>query len=199
MTPALLRTSLLAAILLSGCTQPAGAPEAPTPASIETPDELAARVLGVAHEEDDRHVQTLQWNGRPWVVVDQLNGENRAVVALLIEADGSVDRINVATGEPEGDAASLTAIGTANADRDPAEELVAIFTWRVEHEGVSGTLYDVQILDHTVGSQTLTSMDQINARFDENACDCSGSDLPAQTFAFKTMDAVKAELARLGF
>ena len=199
MTPALLRISLLAAIMVSGCSQPTEAPEAPTPASVETPDGLAARLLGVAQEEDDRHAQTLQWNGRAWVVVDQLIDGNREVVALSVKADGSVDRIKIATGEPEGEAASLAAIGAANADADPAEELVAIFTWRVEHEGVSGTLYDVQVLDQTTGSTVLTSMDQINARFDENACDCSGSDLPAQTFAFKTLDSVKAELARLAF
>jgi hypothetical protein len=40
----------------------------------------------------------------------------------------------------------IDAIGFANADRDPAKELIVIFAWRQIHYGACGPIYEVRII-----------------------------------------------------
>lgn len=205
---------LLFLLLAAGCSDaPSAPPEAPpavaassAPAVQESARAFSLRVLGLPAAADDTNILETRWNGRPLVLVDYSRetadspgDREREVVALWRTASGH-EQTAVTTGEQEGGEPTVAAVGFANADRDAADEMIVILTWSVRHYDVSGTLYDVRILDDArPGQARLTELEAVSKRFEENTCDCDRRDEPPERFAFKTIAAVKAELTRLGF
>jgi hypothetical protein len=113
---------------------------------------------------------------------------------------GAYRRMDVTTGEQEGGAPDVVSIGFANADRDPAKELVVILAWPVRHADVEGTLYAVRIFyDPQPGQTKLTELKAAERPFEAHNCDCDRGGGKSEHYRFKTMAAVKAELTRRGF
>jgi hypothetical protein len=50
-------------------------------------------------------------------------------------------------GEEDGGIADIAAIGFANADKNPAKELIVILKWNQQHAFELGTAYEVRIFD----------------------------------------------------
>lgn len=205
---------LLLLLLAAGCSDATSAPpEAPpavaaraAPAVQESVRAFSMRVLDLPADADDTNILETRWNGRPVVLVDYSRemadspGDREREVVALWRTPSGHEQAAVTTGEQEGGEPTVAAVGFANADRDPADEMIIILTWPVRHYDVSGTLYDVRILDDARPGQTrLTELEAVSKRFDENPCDCERRDEPPERFAFKTIAAVKAELNRLGF
>lgn len=205
---------LLLLLLAAGCSDAAGArPEEPPVAVAaaghavqETAPAYARRVLDLPSDAEDINVLETRWNGRPVMLVDypremaDAPGDREREVVALWRTPTGYEQASVTTGEQEGGEPTVAAIGFANADRDPADEMIVILTWPVQHYDVTGTLYDVRILDDArPGQARLAELEAISPRFDEHACDCDRRDEPPERFAFKTVAAVKAELTRLGF
>ncbi len=165
-------------------------------------DPALARSLGL--QPDSTGQTSAPWNSRQTDFLDYLSGaqgeEERQVIAVQRAPDGTLRRIAVTTGEQEGGIPEVLAIGFANADRDPARELIVILAWHIQHYDVAGTLYDVRLFDDAKPGQTaLTPLTTVAKRFGSYGCDCNRRDEPSETYAFKTIAAVKAELKRAGF
>ncbi len=163
----------------------------------ETAERFAERVLGIAH------VNALEtvWNEAPAIFADysRPNGPDdvdHRLVLLRKMPDGFYRKIDVTVGEEEGGEARIAAIGFANADRDPAQELIVILAWPTEHYDVSGTFYEVRVFDDA--GAPLALLKSVSAHFG-SACDCTWRDGHSKHFRFKTIAAVKAELKRMGF
>lgn len=149
------------------------------------------------------NVTSAVWNGGETLFVDYLTDtdeENveRPLLALRRLLSGGYVRLNVTTGEHEGGAPDVAAIGFANADRDSAKELIVILIWRVKHYEVEGEMYEIRIFDDAKAGQATLSPLTVSQRFDP-ACDCSRRDGSSERAPFKTIASVKRELKRLGF
>lgn len=160
----------------------------------------AARRLGLATEAVN--VTPANWNGRAMIFADYLTGpqdeEERQLVMLPVAADAPP--VAVTTGEQEGGSPDIAAIGFANADRDAAKELIVILAWQIRHYDVSGTLYDIRILDDwKPGQPALAPVTARERLFDHYACDCGRRDGPDQVAKVKTIAAVKQVLKRAGY
>jgi hypothetical protein len=177
------------------------------PAPGESAGLFAARVLG--QNEPDFHVLDLSWNGRHTLFADYPvhigSGERAhsgiALVALEEQAGGAYRRIAVTTAEEDGGDPEIAAIGFANADRDPAKELIVILAWPQIHYDYGGSFYEVQILDTPRrGAPRLARLDALSKHFGDG-CDCDFRDghRKPEHYRYKTIAAVKAELHRLGY
>ncbi len=192
---------LLPALLLSAASAP---PDELRPQSCETPQQFAARALGQGEANID--LLDTHWNGRHTLFADYLvpfrdGGEtynNNELVALEERPDGAYRRIAITIGEQEGGDAEVAAIAFANADRDPARELVVILSWPVIHYDVGGTLYEVRIFDTPHPGAASLALLPLSEHFGEG-CDCTERDGPRRTYRFKTVASVRAELHRLGY
>ncbi len=148
------------------------------------------------------HVTPATWNGRAMVFADYLTGpqeeKERQLVLLPEQADAAP--VAVTTGEQEGGSPYIAAIGFANADKDAAKELIVILAWQIRHYDVSGTLYDIRILDNwKPGQAALVPVKATERLFDHCACDCGRRDGPDQFAKVKTIAAVKRVLKRAGY
>ncbi|HUD91264.1 hypothetical protein [Sphingobium sp.] len=172
--------------------------------------EDAAHAASVQHRAAQRiglpaeavNVTPATWNGRGQVFADYLTGkedeEERQLVMLAETMDGPPVRVTV--GEQEGGAPQIAAIGFANADRDKAKELIVILAWDIRHYDVSGTMYDVRILDDwKPGQRALVPVKAAERLFKHYECDCGRRDGPDTTARVKTIAAVKQALRRAGY
>lgn len=171
-------------------------------AAAESDKAFAARVLHLP-PGNAFNVTAAAWNGAPTLFVDYETGREedsaeRPLVALQRQTSGAYRLLHVTTGETEGGRPDIAAIGFANADRDPAKELIVILAWSNEHLDVSGTLYEVRIIDDPHPGQTSLSTLKLSNHFGVE-CDCSWSDGSSKRYRFKTIAAVKAELKKLGY
>lgn len=177
-------------------------------AANEPDDAFVRRVLHIGAEADP-HVVATQWNGVPTLFVDYevTKGDevNRPLVALMRQQNGRYKLVRVTVGEEEGDVATFTAIGFADADHSGSKSLIAILSWtQNHHEVVSGTLYEVRIFAPPRPDQTSLIPSKISSHFD-GGCECWHNDggpkqKPYTThYRFQTIAAVKAELKRMGF
>lgn len=203
LAPALLPLAVLA---LAALAAPAHAQPFARAAG-ETALGFAERALLLAAGDEDTHVTEARWNGRATVFVDfsqrgvgGYDYDERALVALMQRPDGRYERVVVTIGEQEGGEPEIIAIGLANADRDPAQELVVMLRWPVKHLDVEGSLYEVRIFDDLKPGQARPVwLKAVSGRFAAHACDCGWRDGRRETYRFKTMAAVRRELKRLGY
>jgi len=166
----------------------------------ETDMAFAQRVLRIP-DSGDPNVIAADWNGVPTLFVDyETTGDNpdRLLVALQRQPDGAYRAIQVTDGEQEGGTPDIAAIGFANADRDPAKELIVILTWNQAHYDVGGTLYEVRLFDDPKPGQISLTQLKLSGHFGSE-CDCTWRDGSSKHYPFKTIAAVKAELKRLGY
>ncbi|WP_420144014.1 hypothetical protein [Sphingobium sp.] len=160
----------------------------------------AAHKLGLP--ADAVNVTPARWNGRPFVFADYLTGKPGQEERQLVMLDARMEQppVSVTVGEQEGGAPRILAIGFANADRDHARELIAIMAWDIRHYDVSGTMYDIRILDDwKPGQHALSPMPSAERLFDQFGCDCGRRDGDDSTADIKTIAAVKQRLKRAGY
>jgi hypothetical protein len=175
--------------------------QALTRAPAETARAFADRVLDLPKPKDgdDIHVLETKWNGRSVLFVDYLDGDDRMVVALEQQPNGTYREVDVTDGEEEGGVASVGAIGFAKAEKGPDQQLIVILAWPSEHATAEGTLYDVRIFEDAKPGQTeLTLLKPLSDKLSENSCDCK-IEGEVNHFKFKTIAGIKAELKRLGY
>jgi len=168
----------------------------------ESDKAFAARILHLPKGKEP-NVTAAAWNGAPTLFVDYETGREedspeRPLVALQRQPSGTYRLLRVTVGETEGGRPNIAAIGFANADRDPAKELIVILTWDTRHLDVEGTSYEVRIFDDPQGGQTSLKMLKLSDHFGAD-CECSWSDGSSRRYRFKTIAAVKAELKKLGY
>ena len=103
--------------------------------------------------------------------------------------------------EPEGSAPEIRAVFFANADKDPARELVVICSWEQVHYDVHGTLYGTFIFDDVLGPTDRTQLRFLEGTSDKvsGGCDCDYRDGGKGTKKFRTAAQVKAGLRNLGY
>lgn len=178
---------------------------APSAAGVRPPAEparaVARRLIGPEAAGADAHLIDTLWNRRRTLFVDYPGGEDRVLVALQRRPGGGWQRFDAARGEPEGGPARVAAIGFANADRDPARELIVILAWTIRHYDVAGTLYSVRILDDpSPGRRSLAPLPTL-ARLGLAAegCDCDRRDEADERFPLATIAAVRRALRRGGY
>lgn len=186
--------------LLAALALPAPAPAQTDAAYAASTQHRAAEKLGLSAASVN--VTPATWNGRAYIFADYLTGkegeEERRLVMLAEAMNGPP--IAVTVGEQEGGAPEIAAIGFANADRDAAKELIAILAWNIRHYDVSGTMYDVRIMDDWKPGQTaLLPVKAAERLFRHYECDCGRRDGPDEVAKVKTIAAVKQVLKRAGY
>jgi hypothetical protein len=198
------RIALIGAIFLIASAASAASPRsaAPGPQNLsklrgETDEAFAVRVLRLG--DSDAHLLATTWNGARMLFVDYVRGADteapeRPLVALEEAVPGTFRMLQVTVGETEGGEPDIAAIGFANADRDPAKELIVILAWRQYHATACGPIYEVRIFDDP-DDPARKSLRQlpISKHFGEGCADKPGR------FRFTTIGVVKAELSRLGY
>jgi hypothetical protein len=153
---------------------------------------------------DAPHVTVAEWNGVRTLFVDyKTKGSDpqtaeRPIVALLRQPSGGYRAVDVTLGEQEGGTPDLVALGFANAGSDPGKELIVILGWPVRHYDVDGTMYQVRLFDAPKLGQTALTPLSVTRRFGAG-CECSWRTGASKRYRFKSVDAVKAELRRLGY
>ncbi len=164
----------------------------------EAPLAFSMRVLRIS-EDADPHVTATAWNEAKFLFVDYLQGNDRQVVALEQTADGKYRQFFVTKGEEEGGSPDVAAIGFASSKSDKRDRLIVLLKWDVQHNDVSGTLYEVRIFDAADPSKDkLQFLADLSHHFDQHTCDCDRRDGKPEHFPFKTIAAIKAELRRMG-
>jgi len=197
------RLALLGAILLIASTAGAApsAPVATAPQHLaklpgEADAAFAARVLMV--RDADVHTLAATWNGARTLFVNFERGGDtespeRPLIALEETAPGTFRKLLVTIGETEGGSPDIEAIGFANADRDPANELIVIFAWRQNHYSACGPIYEVRIIDDPDPAGTNLRQLPISKHFGVGCVE------KPQRYRYTTIGAVKGELNRLGY
>ncbi|PZV34821.1 hypothetical protein B5V02_30395 [Mesorhizobium kowhaii] len=160
---------------------------------------FAKRVVGFSNEADP-HTTAVSWNGLQTLFVDYETTDEypeRPLVALQQQSENGYRTIQITVGEQEGGTPDI-ALGLANADHDPAKELIVILAWPQKHYDVEGTLYEARIFDSPKPGRKALAQLKVSQKFDAT-CDCSWRDGTTERSRFKTIAAVKAELKRLGY
>jgi hypothetical protein len=190
---------------------PAGAQlELFTPGPSEQLEAFARRVAVPPASRAESLVTPVTWNGRSFLFVDYSisrpipggggQEEDRELVALEKMSGGGYRKRKVTTGEEEGGTAKIEAIAFANADKDPAKELIVLLSWPVQHADVSGTLYEVRIFDDvSPDTAQITSLKSLSAHFNRHSCECERDGEKPEHADFKSVVAIKRELAKMGF
>jgi hypothetical protein len=162
-------------------------------------DEVFAKRRLQLNDDAAPHVTRARWNSVDMLFVDYVTAGD-AAERVLVVIEPQADRvIQITTGEHEGGVPDIAAIGFANADDDPAQELIVLLAWRQNHPAaVVGTLYDVRIFDDAKPGATALPLLKISEHFGM-VCDCTWHDGTKERFRFKTIAAIKAELKRLGY
>jgi hypothetical protein len=192
----LMRAALVVLILIAGLPSSVGqAQRAEVVAKLpsESDSAFASRVLKV-QEGYELHTLTASWNGVPTIFVDYLTipvtvSPERPLIALQRTPAGAYRKLLVTVGESEGGAPDIEAIGFANADHDPAKELIVILAWNEPHYGACGPVYEVRVFDDPKPSEASLRLLPVSKHFG----------VGCEHFRFKTVAAVKRELTRLGY
>lgn len=133
-------------------------------------------------------------------VSEGADGESVLRVWGEIETPRGPRRIAITTGEQEGGEPTIAAIGFANADRDPARELIVILVWRQQHYDVNGMLYEVRVFDDwREGGNALRRLPKVERLFARHTCDCSWRDGRREHFRYATIDAIRRRLRAAGY
>lgn len=166
----------------------------------------------LAHGDEAR--LNARWNGRPvvlhsWMESWPLDGGLTEEALRLEVIDPRAATAPVAVGDfgEEGGIAKLTAIGFANADGDPAKELIVIVSWPQVHYDYGGAFYEVRIYDDlaAAGAGGVSEIAALSDHFNSgNTCDCTwregqGPDGDVNVYPYKTIASVKAELRKMGY
>lgn len=162
----------------------------------ETDAAFAARVLRLG--DDDVHVLATTWNGARTLFVDWGRGwdtesPERPLIALQQTGPATFRRLLVTVGETEGGAPDIEAIGFANADNDPAKELIVVLAWNQVHYDACGPIFEVRIIDDADPARANLRELPISKHFGDGCVEKPGR------YRFTTIDAVKRELKRLGY
>lgn len=135
------------------------------------------------------------WNGAPTIFADYVRGADsespeRLLFALQQGPQGTYRKFLVTVGETEGGEPDFEAISFANADHDPAKELIVILAWNEVHRGACSPIYEVRIFDDPRPGETALRQLPVSKHFGEGCI---------VNFRFRTVASVKRELARLGY
>lgn len=165
-----------------------------------SPIEAAHLVAG-----DRSDVETLPavWNRAPVVFVNYLEPRPEEMQRLLFvvhrDARGHLKQTRVMAIDEEGGLPEIAAIGFANADQDPARELIVIQTWPQQHYDYGGAFYEVRLFDDLKpGQLALIPLDRVSKHF-RLGCECIWRDGKVEHYRFRTISAVQRELRRMGF
>jgi len=198
-----IRLCLIPALLLLIGAAPSGIERAPGEGAVR----FAARVLD--QTEDMLQIVDTVWNGTPTVFADYpsarinergLRVETRELVALVRRSDGTWRRVTVTSAEEEGGIAEIAAIAFANADRDADRELIVLLKWPQVHYDYGGAFYEVRLFDTPRPPQSgLTYLAEPSRLFGGLGCDCDFRDGRRERYRFKTIAAIRRELARHGY
>jgi hypothetical protein len=147
---------------------------------------------------DEANIVAADWNGVRALFVDFERGADsespeRPLYVLLQQPGGTFREVLVTLGETEGGAPDVAAISFANADRDPARELIVILSWSEPHAGACSPIDEVRILDDAKPGERALRQLPISKHFGVGCANTS------KDFRYATVGAVKAELKRLGY
>jgi len=187
----------------------------------------AMQMLGVSGP--DAKSTTARWNGQPTVFVDYVidkakvigrgsgvwdeppsqhvdaftgerDKELRLLVAVQQTPDGKLQSTIVTDVESDALWSAVTAIGFANADKDPDKELVVIVQWGFNQFG-SGGGYDYQVRIFKRPDPSKPNLTPLQAVSDHFGSQFDGySDGGGRVRAkFKTIRSVQRELRRIGY
>lgn len=175
----------------------------------ETIDAFAARNAPLQSELVHTVIQTTAWDTPNSVIAfykrDVKEGSTPETIVdgylFLPRSAGNYEKILIHHFEEEGDTARIEAVFFANADRDPAKELVVLCSWKQNHAIVKGTLYGTFVFDDVrAGSHPaeLTLLQGISDKV-SGGCDCWFESGQKADKRFRTAAQVRAGLKRLGF
>lgn len=153
------------------------------------------------------HTLETNWNGQRTIFVDYPiagQGDQDGMEFMQLYAvqseDAGLKSIKVAEVGPDGGDPEIASIGFANADHDPAKELIVLLEWPQSHYDYGGSFFEVWLYDDPKpGQSALVKLDKLSEHFGFG-CECSFRDgRKDEHYRFKTIAAVRGELKRLGY
>jgi hypothetical protein len=166
----------------------------------ESAEDFAKRNAPPKSELVHQVIETTAWGNKKSIIAFyQLENESATQVngyLFLPKSANNYEKILIHNFEEEGGTPEIKAVFFANADKDLAQELVVICSWRQSHYGFSGTLYGTYIFDDL--GKDLKFLEKISEKV-SGGCDCNYRDGTKGTKKFNSATKVKAGLKRLGF
>ena len=162
----------------------------------------AVRLLGA--DRVNTHALEMIWNGKDTVFVDYpTKADDAGDLGLQLKAvqrsHGRLQQFAITEEEPVGGDPAVAAIGFANADRDPAKELIVILEWPQKHYDYEGRLLEVRLFDDAKEGQAALMPMKVSSNFGLG-CECYyRDDRKPERYKFATIASVKRELRRLGY
>ena len=177
----------------------------------ETTEQFVKRLQPIHSQLTSKVIETT-WNSNPVIIAFymqtfKLPKENdpdqddymRIIARLYVQQKPNeyknflIDTINSEGGDPR-----VESVFFANADKDKATELVLLISWEQHHFDIDGTLYGTFIYDDVLMPHLKLNFkkaisEKLDGGFDGLT---EGTKVTAK---FKTSNAVKAELKKLGF
>ncbi|MBV9240804.1 MAG: hypothetical protein JO314_02250 [Acidobacteria bacterium] len=147
------------------------------------------------------------WNGKKTIFAfyeTQPKDPNDTVLEgfVFVPADAdSYERIHMHTFGVDGGTPQIESVFFANADKDPASELVVIVCWPQVHYDYSGNWYGTVILDDIPAGTHPTELKYLEKVSEKvsGGCDCEFRDGRKPDKRFENAAQVKAGLKRLGY
>lgn len=177
--------------------------------SNETSYDFASR-----NRNNPEKVTDLKWNNHNVIIAnyktignayynEDLHNDDTTVTIDLYVAVSSISCIKVAVPSvtyPYGNA-SVESVFLANADKDAAEELFIILSWKSASDKMEGTMYQTFVYDDlpTDYLQLPASVKDMEIASQFSGCDCKRSGQPATEAEFKTSADIRANLKKRGF
>lgn len=178
----------------------------------ETADSFARRNKpALAATLTGRVLETTAWDGRTRVIIAFYAAKHVERVDGQLQPEPCVEgyifvptlaagyrRLFLDRYEQEGADASIASVFFANADHDPARELVVLCQWPQRHYQVAGTLYQARFYDNPAAAATrlapLTALDKLlTSEFDGT------NEEGKHTAKYQSAAAIRQKLKQLGY
>jgi hypothetical protein len=176
------------------------APAAAEP-SLLTP-ERAIAFLDVPPAKEPNTLVT-KWNRVPTIFVDYTDTSEdldiQVLKAVSLDTQQRLVAHDITIAYPNGGPPQIAAIGFANADRDPADELIVLIRIDQKHYDYSGHFVEIQIIDDVTPNKAQADLLPKLSEHFGLGCVCSFRDGRRESYKFDSIAAIKRELKRLGY
>lgn len=204
-----MKTKLVIAMLVSLCLVPSCFGQDVKRVENETNEAFAKRNAPPQSELVHTVIQTTAWNNPNSVIAFYRHEDKEGKYTVTIvdgylfipTSTGAYEKILINHFEEEGAPADIEAVFFANADKDPAKELVVLCSWKQQHYDFQGTMYGTFVFDDLkkdVHPAELTLLESVSKKV-SGGCDCRHRDGSKPDRRFRTAAQVRAGLKRLGY
>jgi hypothetical protein len=177
----------------------------------ESAEAFAKRVTPPGSQLIHQVIETSVWSGNERSIIAffeltvPIIREDSAIAVtgtiFFPAGQGTYRQTRIGDIEEEGGRPEVRSVFFANADKDPAKELIVIVSWPQKHYDVYGDLYGTLVYDNPdIGNppEQLKLLEKVSARLD-GGCDCRWRDGKVRKAKYKTAGDIRSALRKMGY